>query len=850
MRGAWLAALFSALIPGAERGVTLRVSVAAPSDESLNGAARRDAVLATLGTHVSHRGVTLLAGTLGPSMMTAALGVGLVADVESSLCDLAASTGYRLLGAEGDARLDATALATPATSGAERVFAALPGFASRWISVGGRLGAAALERESVLEGRVTTPDSLPIPHAVVRAEPRFDGEGAVPSLALTNADGVFRLRGLSAAPVALVVEKAGYAAGGRSELLPGDRADVVLDPVGEVSGVVRSPSGPVQATVTIAGSGLFPPLVTSSGRSGEFALSPIPPGIYWVRAETRTGEASRSVTVEVSPAAPHRTATLNVQPAPRIKGQVVGSDRKGVLGAVVLFSEEELSVFPVASVTAPDGRFSRSLWPARADGGLSVFASVFAPGQPPVRAKSIRVDVGDAGVEIELPPTGAVSGRVTGPSDEPIEAAAIEVTSMSSETGVTIVSDLTVRALTATFAKLGVPYKEMRSFKTDAAGRFHVSGISPGAIAVRATHPLFAAGHSKEASLAEGGLVTLDVRVARASGVAGVVEDAAGRALGGALVRVVDVATRRYEAVMRAHENGAFRLRCGPGRKRVEAVKEPFSGGEVEVVVTARTFKEDVVLRLVAGERRVLGRVLDGADAPVAGAEVALTVERGPLRVRVAPRTTTSDETGRFRFEAVVDGRYAVRVAKDGFPSIVRAGVPLDAEFDLKLVEGGRIVGRVTRDRFRLVDAFTVVTPSGATAQGVDGRFELGPLPAGLHKLRVDADGLVSATEVVSVKVGEASEVEIDLVEGGAVSGEVVSDADGRGVALATVDVGGRVARTDAVGRFRLTGLPMGTATIRVSARNFESLGRETVEIRRGDEVRGLRLVVIPVRNP
>jgi len=256
------------------------------------------------------------------------------------------------------------------------------------------------------------------------------------------------------------------------------------------------------------------------------------------------------------------------------------------------------------------------------------------------------------------------------------------------------------------------------------------------------------------------------------------------------------------------------------------------------------------VLRLVAGERRVLGRVLDGADAPVAGAEVTLTILRGLTGARAAPRTATSDETGRFRFDAVVDGRYRVRVAKDGFPSVVRAGVPLDAEFDLKLVEGGRIVGRVTRDRFRLVDAFTVSTPSGATAHGMDGRFDLGPLSAGLHKLRVDADGLVSATHVVSVKVGEASEVEIDVVEGGAVSGEVVSDADGRGVALATVDVGGRVARTDVVGRFRLSGLPVGPATIRVSVRNFEPLVGETVEIRRGDEVRGLRLVVIPVRNP
>jgi Carboxypeptidase regulatory-like domain len=57
----------------------------------------------------------------------------------------------------------------------------------------------------------------------------------------------------------------------------------------------------------------------------------------------------------------------------------------------------------------------------------------------------------------------------------------------------------------------------------------------------------------------------------------------------------------------------------------------------------------------------LVGQVVDGSGAAVAGANVELWVGSR------ADRTTTTDSGGRFRFERVVAGSYEVRVSMTGF---------------------------------------------------------------------------------------------------------------------------------------------------------------------------------------
>lgn len=82
----------------------------------------------------------------------------------------------------------------------------------------------------------------------------------------------------------------------------------------------------------------------------------------------------------------------------------------------------------------------------------------------------------------------------------------------------------------------------------------------------------------------------------------------------------------------------------------------------------------------------IYGRVLDEEGRAVAKAEATLT---GPT----APRTTTTDESGRFRFLAIDPGSYTVIVTAPGFATVensnVRVTLGQNTEFSVKLSLGG-----------------------------------------------------------------------------------------------------------------------------------------------------------------
>src|SRR5262245_25890584 len=73
------------------------------------------------------------------------------------------------------------------------------------------------------------------------------------------------------------------------------------------------------------------------------------------------------------------------------------------------------------------------------------------------------------------------------------------------------------------------------------------------------------------------------------------------------------------------------------------------------------------------------GTVLDaGSNTPVAGARVILISSgRGPEPGRPAePLVATTDQNGRYRFDALEPGRYRVSVQKAGFAPMLGPGAP------------------------------------------------------------------------------------------------------------------------------------------------------------------------------
>jgi protocatechuate 3,4-dioxygenase beta subunit len=279
-------------------------------------------------------------------------------------------------------------------------------------------------------------------------------------------------------------------------------------------------------------------------------------------------------------------------------------------------------------------------------------------------------------------------------------------------------------------------------------------------------------------------------------------------------------------AQTRTDAGGRFRLDVGAGEMSgVEAWADGFLAARAW---EAKPGDADVALGL-APSTSIAGRVFaDGA--PAAGVEVAIDdivaveSDEGP-RLRTTTRADGSFilrrlAPGPWRLAVQGDGDFALRKVMD-----VAGG---DRFLRVELRPGRTIRGRVVDEQGRPLRAWLTADDIDAarvrasTDSDADGRFAFTRLDDGVHALSADADGFVS-TQVDGVPAG-AERVEIVLSRGLAVEGRVL-DPDGRPIAVRTYDnvelaSGGHDwcarGRTDADGRFRITGLRPGKHRFRL----------------------------------
>jgi hypothetical protein len=288
------------------------------------------------------------------------------------------------------------------------------------------------------------------------------------------------------------------------------------------------------------------------------------------------------------------------------------------------------------------------------------------------------------------------------------------------------------------------------------------------------------------------------------------------------------------------------------------------------------------VIRL-SGQGRSLSGTVSWRGTPVPGARVRLG--GGTLA-----RAALSDDTGRFVFHGLGAGTYALRATKgnlaspilgdvptgDGAPSGGDAGAGSPARLDLEVGravagvvvdEGGHpLAGAEVRAEVALDDPL-----ADAATTKADGRFALGPLPAGRFRVVARAPGylLRAAVNVTLASPASTSEARLELVRAASAEGRIV---DGRGVPVegAQVRYGGggadladlavifeplplaaeaaalaggagpgrgaaKVARTDARGAFHLDELLPGPVHLAVTRAPFAPLVSETPSLAPGE---------------
>ncbi|MCG3135506.1 MAG: hypothetical protein HMLKMBBP_03165 [Planctomycetes bacterium] len=687
-----------------------------------------------------------------------------------------------------------------------------------------------LVRESSLAGRVTDAQGRPVAGAEVGVSAPSEGVMRLASqmfggswrTATTGADGAYRVGQVTEGEHEVFCEAPGMLRQQTKITLPPQGSatmDFRLLPGHSVSGVVLTPAGAplADATVKVAspapntGNPMMqafmpgPSKSVKSGADGRFTADGLPDGPYAVTATARGYlEAKQEGVV---PGAADVSLTLGA--ASTIRGIVVAQDGGApVANAAVIRRGGRAARGGFAAMMGGDPQVR-----AKADGTFEITGltagsyTLTGRGDGFADSASQKVDVAAGavadGVRIELPPGASVSGRVTRKSDgSPVASANVFVVRDRNQFTQAMTSSQIVDPQTG---EMTLPPGAIRA-RTDADGRFVLSGLTPGKTTLEVRTPDLS-------PLSMSGVdVPGDVTAVMTEGgaVEGVVFGKDGRPAEGVVVMLQRGMMGAGGATTTSGAAGRYRLeRLVPGTytAMITDPDSPMGFGSMKQA----SVRDGEVTNLDLG-KRVPGRPIRGivtrGDVPLADA--AVVVSGGTLGFTMV----NADANGRFTVPDVAPGKYTVTaqvsafgggnqsvevvVAADADPAEVRIALSaLRIEGVVVDEETGRSVGlaqvvlmsRRGGSASNLADLMS--RQRGQTFSAQDGTFVIDSVPAGTYDLKVTAGGFAEA-ELQGVSAG-ARGLRVALSKGVEVSVTVVGP-DGKpmeGVTVIPRDAGG-----------------------------------------------------------
>ncbi len=643
-----------------------------------------------------------------------------------------------------------------------------------------------------------------------------------------------------------------------------DESSVEIEVPAGVAGTVRITDRrkrPLPEAVAFQGSALLPlGLSDDEGRLAVVLAAEEPPALRVVTAQLWNGSFEPDLA-----AAGGEVKDLRLEPPATLRGRVLDlSDRDPVAGALVWAVRGELAV------TDQHGRYELPIGVYK-----SRFVQALAAGYQ--KGRSQVHDASEEAPAIALTPAAALSGRVVDEDGGALEGVAVELAILPNS-----------RQLSPAAQRM---LRDGWRGRTSSRGAFRVVGL-PSGIGYRLT---FRAPGFAPLALDVAPLKSFESRsgieaVLRPGRVAfGWVVDEGEVPIAGAEVRleappptddlmaammmrrsfddaaseptwltdaegrfeIADLAAGRYDLAVRA---------TGYAPAKVPGVRVDEAGGRVDFGT--------VVLVLGAS---IEGRVTDPDGAAVAGAEVAVDSGRqGFMMMRRGSSRQGQVETdakGWFVVADLLPGQpVTLVVSKEGYGSQVASAVqpPTEEPIAVVLRPAGRLVGRVVDAQEEPIRGATVMAhpdrrdmtavtlmrqrrPTWARTDA-DGRFLIENVEPGT--LRVTADAKAYQNQVRSgVEVAAGEDRELDFVlETGAVVMGTLTTADGEPVAQASISVtqqhegaysgtgGDAGGQTDVEGRYRVEGVPTGSASISVRHAERRRL-EKSVEIHPGTNV-------------
>lgn len=685
---------------------------------------------------------------------------------------------------------------------------------------------------AVLEGRVISAHDRPLPGLEVAL---LDAGGQRIARALTGAGGRFRYDAAPPGRFTLRASGAGFASSDVPVVLVAAEtvtALIRLEPLELLEGSVRDQSGkPVANALLFAwplGAGRGQVVEARTGLDGRFALAGVSRGDWSLLAEAPGFGALRVERVAV----PARDLVLKLEGEARtLGGQVVDARGAGADGARVLLLAADVAQ-PREAICNEKGVFVfHGL-------GLGRYVLRAAAGRTASRATAVTIE-GDvawvAPVRLTLQPASRVTGRVLNDRMVPVARASVEVSVLP-------------------------PDEAPLVGLTDAQGSYTVGPLPSGAYQIVARAPGHAPAFEPELRLGRADAV-LDLRVARAATLEGILRDPVGRPLVGARVNVAQPRVGDRLLVLPgllppASEAASSTPPGLPGLGAAASVPSDGRGrfalgdlapGSYHLLIEAPghlPFERDLEI-LAPGARRdlgaidlvagvlVAGRVLTERGEPLGGARVE-AVSADPPR-SAASAVATSDEAGGFSLR-VPPGLTEVTARAPGRVPAVRPGLRTELgrvvlPLELRLAPAAATLeGRVLAPGGRPLREAVVVAELPPEAAGARlplatvmsdraGHFRFSGLPAG--PLAVEVRHPDWPSRRVLVTTGTTASIELERP--GWIEGEVRDGVTGAflsGAQVAGHDAEGRAAEDVRVrgASFELRNLAPGRWTISARA--------------------------------
>jgi hypothetical protein len=755
------------------------------------------------------------------------------------------------------------------------------------LEAGERTVELSLEPAKALDVVVVGDDEKPIE----KAEVEVRAADPLPYAGLTDAAGATRIDRLGVGPYTVRATAPGYDPVTRTGVvIASSPLRIRLEHLGAIdASVVEEDGSPaIEATVLIAGSGLWPPRKTTTDVNGTAHIGGLKRGAYDLKAR-KQDEVSRTEIALLVDRGASKSVKLTLHAGRRVTVKVTdgeGEDAPVIPGAAVVLAEEGLSAFPLVGKTGEKGTVE--LGPIdRVMATVSARATGFVPHAP--------IAVGEGAREITVPLThgGVIEGDVVDDRGYPIAGATLEVIGLDRD-GMPVDESSAAAEFRDTelsmvlpgpaplipMGELGVmpgPIPDIPPadgtvtpspvgarggdpWVTRADGTFHLEPVSPGRLHLIVRHPGYVEVMSDVIELKPGGLAKVHIVMREGGLLEGrVLEEEGRRPVAGARIEIA-ATNGALERVTYAADDGTFTFAAAP-EEVLLSVARPETPSEIAarmVVDVPDRDRRRIEILLPKVRESVKFEVRDDRGYPLDAVEVhAISLDpKVPLS-----RTLFTNPDGAAELPDALGVPLHIVAVRPSKSPVVMDVESAPKELKIVMPEGMRVVGSIVSGRDHIAGAdVTLFTSSGArhAKTNDDGDLEVRDVSAGRARIVVRAKELAPYEAVVHLKGDHDHPADlgrIELVSAGEVEGQVVDD-HGDPVAGARVGREGvptylpigplpyGIVATDRHGEFLLKNVPEGNVTLEAYVSDLGRGIAENVAVRAGRTTRRVKISI------